>query len=64
MEQSKLKSCPFCGSKAEVHMLSEKRYEVWCSKCPCALNCEYPSESIAVMCWNKRAGRRKKNSDE
>ena len=53
---SELKPCPFCGGKAEVHYRGERRYEVWCSKCPCSLNCDYDNEDLAVMCWNKRYG--------
>ena len=52
-----LKTCPFCGGKAEVNHVSlggyETGYDVRCPDCGCGTDyCEEKQD--AVNAWNKR----------
>lgn len=48
-----LKSCPFCGGKAELHRPSIAVYAI-CSKCGISTSYIYPPEE-AVRRWNNRS---------
>lgn len=48
-----LKSCPFCGGKAELHRPSMAVYTI-CSKCGISTPYIYPPEEVA-RCWNNRS---------
>lgn len=48
-----LKSCPFCGGKAELHRPSVAVYAI-CSKCGISTSYIYPPEK-AVCRWNNRS---------
>lgn len=48
-----LKSCPFCGGKAELHRPSIAVYAI-CSKCGISTSYIYPPEK-AVRRWNNRS---------
>lgn len=51
---SKLKTCPFCGGKAEVYeSLDEGFYRVVCSKCY-TLSDYYSDKDKAIKAWNTR----------
>lgn len=50
---SKLKPCPFCGSKA-VLLVNQGVYHVECSNCPAMSAIDY-SREWAETVWNRRA---------
>ncbi len=53
----KLKSCPFCGSKADVFenkFEGNKIYMVACEQCGIS-TAAYEHEQSAINDWNKRA---------
>ena len=61
----KLKPCPFCGGKAEIHNCMEFENDtlaliysgksgVHCSECHCA-TIPYGSKDEAIEVWNRRA---------
>lgn len=58
----KLKSCPFCGGDAKIHLDTSSDYPrqwtygVVCSdqKCPCDFG-YYKTETEALQSWNRRA---------
>lgn len=57
--EEELRSCPFCGSEAElVHPLSKgyalDRYFVVCKACRAA-STRYNTEADAIAAWNRRA---------
>lgn len=59
-----LKTCPFCGAKAEIirdktfnaetgEALTEPMWFVWCTKCSALVSGE--TEDDAIHYWNRRA---------
>ena len=65
MSEIKLKSCPFCGGKAEIHRTSGDEYYVDCSLengfCHAIPRTwDYSTPEEAVEAWNRRAGDTKK----
>ena len=61
---SELKSCPFCGEKAEVfndvtfkaetgEQIVGKKFFVWCTDCPALVSGDTKEEAIEA--WNRRA---------
>ena len=57
MDNSELKSCPFCGGKAELiekkHREYPSTYYVICKGCHCKSQ-ENISECVVTVAWNKR----------
>lgn len=55
---TKLKSCPFCGSKkidiCALEIGKENFYQVLCTKCNAIIN-NKKSEKEAIICWNTRS---------
>lgn len=58
MSSSELKTCPFCGGKAELIMLSlaqnEHEYYVRCKKKCAEQSKVYSSRRTAITAWNRR----------
>ena len=59
MNNTKLKSCPHCGGKAELYNASKKYVElkVICQTDGCvnsAIKVTYFNEEHAIAAWNKR----------
>ena len=58
MDEIKLKSCPFCGGKAELLRCLRREksltYTVSCGKGGCMAHISWcPSEAAAVKAWNR-----------
>lgn len=55
---SKLKSCPFCGGKAEIENLHHGENEggsyVYCTECLASSNIEFGFKENFVSNWNRR----------
>ena len=47
------KTCPFCGSSAEVRTYREDINFVQCKQCK-AMTTEYPTIEEAIKAWSKR----------
>ena len=56
MSDTKVKPCPFCGSKSRVHLYLGKWY-ARCNKCR-SYSAPYDTEEQAREAWNRR------NNDE
>ena len=55
---TKLKPCPFCGSKAVLHKATTKDshpYHVRCTSCYCMFADWFAEEREAARRWNMRA---------
>ena len=56
--KEKLKSCPFCGSKAEckTHYVYGKSHGhfVYCTKCQITQDKVYATKTYAIKKWNRR----------
>jgi len=55
---NELKPCPFCGSKAELHMQnSTDPNSFWfirCSNDECLIDTELDGRDVIIKCWNTR----------
>lgn len=52
---SKIKSCPFCGNKANIYQDMSGAYLVQCDSCGVStLHC-YCTKEDAINVWNKRS---------
>lgn len=47
-----LRSCPFCGGEAHLHI--HERYGVECDECGMGLGCICDTEEEAIKRWNRR----------
>jgi Lar family restriction alleviation protein len=58
VEVGELKTCPFCGSPAEIHRVTTLdivRWEISCTECPAKTHpMQYP-QAVATF-WNRRKG--------
>jgi Lar family restriction alleviation protein len=48
----KLKPCPFCGNKVELHHPIAWLWNIYCSKCPVEM--QGRNEQELVKAWNRR----------
>lgn len=55
---NELKSCPFCGGKAEVKTNYEygkaRGYFIFCTKCDLQQPKAYSTKKTAIKIWNRR----------
>ena len=60
MKNKKLKSCPFCGGKAEFKKNyiygKAKGYFCYCTKCSVTQDKVYATKAYAIKKWNTRIG--------
>ena len=58
MANSKLKNCPFCGSKAKIVEIEDDYFMVQCSneECGCGACFGEVSKSEIAKLWNNRHG--------
>ena len=55
MKDKKLKPCPFCGGKAELHTSPfTGNYAVTCTICKACMGYSYISDIIAIEQWTRR----------
>ena len=57
MREIKLKPCPFCGSKAEIHSFLKKAISCTNDSCPCMpMTCSklFETQEAAIKGWNRR----------
>ena len=58
IDDSDLKSCPFCGYKANLYYMGSNRWVVRCSNNVCkAEQVVYSSINTAISMWNIRNGK-------
>ena len=56
-----LKSCPFCGGKAEIRETMHYGFFVMCKRCLTSSD-NYKDEDFAIQHWNSRTHEQKFNS--
>jgi len=51
--KDKLKTCPFCNSKARRHSMDKKTHSIYCLNCIASV-AWYPTKEEADIFWNMR----------
>ena len=57
MNKEELKSCPFCGGKAEIKDMGSNRLHIYCKKCNCHVGeiwGDAETEDELIKAWNTR----------
>lgn len=59
MKEMEIKECPFCGGKAEMKYMGDRRWHIQCTNCPARLGSTWGRDETPdylIAAWNQRKG--------